>query len=158
MKTTHRFIAIMGLLGLTTSAAADPKESQNLRGLGGRSFAVEVTDLIEPPGPGNPFANCYTFNPDGSWDDPLFPVPGTWSQDSTGAATSYTATAILPVGGGVAVLLTQVGTVTPANGGGTLQLDAFNTVDLVLESDPEVVIQGITTLTSVGAQDDSCAP
>ena len=161
MKVTACFIATMVLLGLTSSAVADPEDSQRLRGLGGRSFAVEVTDLMIPLGPGNPFTNCYTFNPDGSWDDPLFlpgaPVPGTWNQDSTGAATSYTATAIAPIGGGLAVLLTQVGTVTPANGAGTLQLDAFNTVDIVLENDPEIVVFPLTTLTSVGAQDDTCA-
>ena len=161
MKRMACFIAIMGLLGLTPSAVADPEESQRLRGLGGRSFAVEVTALMLPPGPDNPFTNCYTFNADGSWDDPLFlpgaPVPGTWNQDSTGAATSYTATAIAPIGGGLAVLLTQVGTVTPANGRGTLQLDAFNTVDIVLADDPETVVVPVTTLTSVGAQDDTCA-
>ena len=157
MKVTHCIIATMGLFSFAASAVADPEDSQKLRGLGGRSFAVEVTDLMQIPGPNNPFQNCYTFNADGSWDDPLFPVPGVWNQDSTGAATSYTATAILPIGGGAAVLLTQVGTVTPANGRGTLQLDAFNTVDIVLESDPEAVLQAITTLISVGAQDDTCA-
>ncbi|MGB5470824.1 MAG: hypothetical protein WBM64_10455 [Woeseiaceae bacterium] len=145
-------------IGFIGSVWATPDESQRLRGLGGRTFAVMVTDLVSGEAP---FANCYTFNEDGSWDDPEFlpgnPVSGTWVQDSTGAKTGYTATAIAPIGGGLAVLLTQVGTVTPAKGGGTLQLDAHNTVDIVLVDDPSVVIFPLTVLTSVGHQDNECS-
>jgi hypothetical protein len=160
MKTKAILASIVSLvlgLGMFATAGADPDESQRLRGLGGRTFAVVVTDLwsADPP-----FENCYTFNEDGSWDDPLFlpgfPVPGTWVQDSTGAATTYTAVSIFPIGGGLAVQLTQVGTVTPAGGHGVLQLNAFNDVDIVLESDPSVVIVELTELTSVGHQDNEC--
>ena len=104
--------------------------------------------------------NCYTFNDDGTWDDPEFlpgtPVPGTWVQHSNGAKTSYTATAIFPIGGGMAVQLIQTGTVTPANGGGILQLEADNRVDIVLADDPAVVIFPLDVLTSVGYQDNEC--
>ena len=150
-------ISTFGVIGLVETVGATPEESQLLRGLGGRTFAVQATNLTGGGPPLGTFANCYIFNEDGSWIDPLFPVPGTWIQDSTGAKTSYTAKAIVPIGGGAAVLLTQVGTVTPAGGRGTLQLDAFNTVDVVLEADPEIMLAHITTLTSVGAQDDTCA-
>jgi hypothetical protein len=147
-----------GVIGLIETVGADPEGSQLLRGLGGRTFAVEVTNLTTGE---LPFENCYTFNEDGSWDDPEFPpgnpVPGTWVQDSTGAKTTYTATAIFPLGGPYAVLLTQIGTVTPANGSGTLQLDAHNTVDVVLVDDPSVVILPLFVLTSVGYQDNECS-
>lgn len=166
MKTRSHLTTITALfttfsvIGLVDTVAADPDGSQLLRGLGGRTFAVEVTNHTtgDPP-----FANCYTFNEDGSWDDPLFflpggpPVPGTWVQDSTGASTTYIATSSIPLPGGVAVLLTQIGTVTPARGGGILQLHAHNTVNLVLASDPSVVILPLQVLTSVGNQDNECS-
>lgn len=145
---------VLGIAGVTW---ADPDDSQLLRGLGGRTFSVVVTNLTTGE---EPFHNCYTFNEDGSWDDPLFlpdnPIPGTWVQDSTGASTSYTARAIAPLGGPFAALLTQVGTVTPAGGNGTLLLDAYNTVDLVLAADPSVVVLPLLALTSVGHQDNDC--
>jgi hypothetical protein len=144
---------------IASSLQAAPEESQRLRGLEGRTFAVEVTDLSgNPP----PFSNCYAFNEDGSFDDPLFlpppgpTIPGTWTQDSNGAKTGYTATAIVAVDEQFSVLLTQVGTVTPARGGGVLQLDAFNTVDLVLTDDPGIVIMALAQLRSVGHQDNQC--
>ena len=147
-------ITVFGITGNIGSVGANPEESQRLRGMEGRSFSVVVQDIWTG---GAPFENCYTFNADGVWDDPAFPVPGTWVQDSTGAKTTYTATGLLPVGGDLAVLLTQTGTVTPANGGGTLQLDAYNTVDLVLAADPSVIINSLTVLTSVGYEDSECS-
>ncbi len=151
-------ITAFSVIGLVETVGATPDGSQRLRGLAGRTFAVVVTNLTSGE---VPFLNCYTFNEDGSFDDSLFlpdfPVPGTWVQDSTGAKTSYTATAFADVGGGLAVLLTQVGTVTPANGGGTLQLEADNTVDLVLLADPSVVILPLAVLKSVGFQDNQCS-
>ena len=81
-------------IGASARAWGGPTESQRLRGLGGRVFAVHV-DELSPPGPG--FDNCYTFLADGTFVDPLFfgppGVPGTWTQHSVGAATTYTATA-----------------------------------------------------------------
>lgn len=119
-------------LGTAASAIADPDESQRLRGLGGRVFFVVVQDLFAEPGSeGEFFDNCYIFNEDGNWDDPLFPVPGTWDQGSVGAKTGYTASALvedLDLGDGliVDVLLEQTGKVTPARGKGNLQLTAFS--------------------------------
>lgn len=112
------------------SAGGGPTESQRLRGLGGRVFAVSVEE-VSPPGPG--FDNCYTFLANGTFVDPLFPappgVPGTWTQHSVGAATTYTATAEFQIpGGGPLVTLVQEGTVTPAPGRGILQLEANTTV------------------------------
>jgi hypothetical protein len=96
--------------------------------LGGRAFAVQVEEL-SPPGPG--FDNCYTFLADGTFVDPLFfgppGVPGSWTQHSVGAATTYTATAEFQIPGGPLVTLVQEGTVTPALGGGILQLEANTT-------------------------------
>ncbi len=108
---------------------AGPRESQRLRGLGGRVFAVHVEEL-SPPGPG--FDNCYTFLADGTFVDPLFfgppGVPGTWTQHSVGAATTYTATAEFEIPDGPTITLVQEGTVTPARGRGVLQLEANTTV------------------------------
>ncbi len=119
-------------LGFAASASADPEESQRLRGMGGRVFLVVVQDLFAQPGsPEEFFDNCYTFNEDGSWDDPLFPVLGTWEQASVGAKTSYFASALaeqLDIGIVVDLLIEQNGMVTPARGKGTLQLTAHSEV------------------------------
>ena len=151
-------IVTFGVVGLVKNVAATPDGSQRLRGLGERTFAVEVTDLTD----GRTFNNCYTFNEDGSWIDPMFLdpdfiLPGTWEQDSTGAKTSYTATAWAVLEDeGIGILLTQVGTVTPAKGGGILQLDADNTVDITDPDDPTVIFVTFY-LKSVGYQDDECS-
>lgn len=106
---------------------AGPEESQRLRGLGGRVFAVHVEQLSPP---GDDFDNCYFFLADGSWDDPGFPVLGSWTQHSVGAATTYTANAEFEVPNNIALTLVQEGTVTPALGGGILQLEAYTTVEV----------------------------
>lgn len=116
---------ITGVLGTFETAQAAPDGSQRLRGLGDRVFFVSVEVLADPGGifpPGFVFPNCYFFNADGSWVDPGFPVPGTWSQDSVGAKTGYSATA--DAGGGI--VLVQEGLVTPAEGGGVLQITAYS--------------------------------
>lgn len=91
-----------------------------------------VQDLFADPGsPEEFFENCYIFNADGSWEEPLFPVPGTWEQGSLGAKTSYAVSALaedFDVGIIVDVLLEQTGKVTPAGGKGNLQLTAFSQV------------------------------
>lgn len=109
-------------LGISARAGigSGPSESQRLRGLGGRTFAVHVQQL-SPPSPD--FDNCYSFLADGTFDDPLFPALGTWTQHSIGAATTYTANAQIP-----GVTLVQDGEVTPAQGRGILQLEAYTTV------------------------------
>ena len=119
------FILIIGIVG---SVMAVPKESQNLRGLGGRVFLVdvEVISTLIPglTGPvGFVFQNCYFFANGGVWTDPGFPVDGTWMQHSTGANTTYTAVA---QAGDLALI--QEGAVTPAHGAGILQLEAFSTL------------------------------
>jgi hypothetical protein len=133
------FTAVTGMIisfGIAGSASADPDGSQRNRGLGGRVFLVEVHDLFEDEF----FDNCYFFNADGTWNDPLFPVMGGWSQDSVGAKTSYTAEALAedinlapPTAEPfiVDLLIEQVGKVTPAEGKGTLQLTAFSQVFFV---------------------------
>lgn len=89
---------------------------------------MEVVEsvLVELP-VGTVFPNCYFFEADGTWRDPAFPrpespVPGTWMQDSVGAKTTYTAS--IEVG----IELWQDGTVTPAQGKGVLQPEAFSTL------------------------------
>ena len=150
-------IATLGAIGMVKNVAAAPDDSQRLRGLGGRTFAVEVENLTD----GGIFNNCYTFNKDQSWIDPMFLdpefiIPGTWEQDSTGAKTSYTASAWAVLEDeGIGILLTQVGTVTPAKGGGILQLDADNTVDITDPNDPTIIFVTFY-LKSVGYQDDEC--
>jgi hypothetical protein len=124
--------ALITVIGLVETVGAAPDGSQRLRGLGGRVFLVEVEvafaeDCCGLPPVGFVFANCYFFEPDGTWIDPAFPSPGAhvsgnWMQHSTGAKTSYTASV------DAGVVLIQEGTVTPANGGGVLQLEAFTTV------------------------------
>ncbi len=127
------FTAITGMIisfGIAGSASADPDGSQRNRGLGGRVFLVEVHNLFEDVF----FDNCYYFNADGTWNDPLFPVMGGWGQGSVGAKTSYIAEALAedinlaspdePFI--VDLLIEQVGKVTPAKGKGTLQLTAFS--------------------------------
>ena len=135
MKKTTFFAAALGVvvsLGVVGLAAADPDVSQRLRGLGGRVFLVEVEvvsalDCCGLPPVGFVFSNCYFFEPSGTWVDPAFPRPGAavdgnWLQYSNGAKTTYTATV------DAGVVLIQDGTVTPANGNGVLQLEAFTTV------------------------------
>jgi len=134
----------IGVFGIVGSVAAAPDGSQRLRGLGDRVFFVNVEVVADPNGffpPGYVFPNCYFFNADGSWVDPGFPVPGTWEQDSVGTATGYSATA--DAGGGLVLL--QNGVVTPANGGGVLQITAHS----------EAAIFGLEFL-SVGVEVEEC--
>ena len=151
MRTKAFLTALISLilsLGLYATAGATPKDSQRLRGMAGQIFyvQVEVTSTLIPDvtGPeGTLFENCYFFNNGGVWIDPPFGVPGTWVQNSNGAATTYTAFAI---DGGVALL--QEGSVTPAKGRGVLQLEAFSTVAL-----GELVL---AEFFSVGYEVDGC--
>ncbi len=159
MRKKAFLTALIGLIvsvGIVASAVAKPDGSQRLRGLGGRTFDVQVTNLTGMGEPLGTFANCYTFNEDGSWIDPLFPVPGTWIQDSTGAKTSYSASALFDIGGGLAVLIEQQGTVTPAQGKGTLQLEAFSHVSIILIADGSLLMQ-LDSFFSVGHQDNECS-
>ncbi len=143
MQRTRSTIPVVtaALLAATAlPAAAAPDESQRLRGMGDRSFAV---DVMLPDG--TSFPNCYTFEADGTWLDGGVPVPGTWSQDGVGARTTYSAAIQTPFGP-----IEQRGEVTPA-GGGTLQLEARTTVPGALLGAPTDV-----TLVSTGAEVASC--
>ena len=121
---------LIAAIGIVETVGATPDGSQRLRGLGDRVFFVEVevvASVLDDLPVGMVFPNCYFFEADGTWVDPAFPnpetpVPGTWMQHSKGAATTYTASA------DVGILLWQEGTITPAHGGGVLQLEAFSTV------------------------------
>ena len=154
------FTAVTGMIisfGIAGSAWSEPDGSQLLRGLGGRTFAVQVTNLTGGGPPLGTFSNCYIFNEDGSWIDPQFPPsPGTWIQDSTGAKTSYSASALFDLGGDVGVLIEQNGTVTPAKGKGTLQLEAFSYVSIVMISDGSLLLK-LDDFYSVGYQDNDCS-
>jgi hypothetical protein len=123
-------IALVAALGISQTVVAAPDGSQRLRGLGDRVFLVEVEVVESVLGDlpvGTVFPNCYFFEADGTWIDPAFPrpespVPGTWMQHSVGAKTTYSAS--IDVG----IILSQDGTVTPAQGKGVLQLEAFSTL------------------------------
>lgn len=129
MKSRMMFAAVcgfvVGLVGIVETVAAAPEGSQRLRGLGDRVFLVNVEVVADPLGifpPGFIFPNCYFFVADGTWIDPGFPVPGTWTQDSVGANTGYSASA----DAGDGAVLLQEGLVTPAQGGGVLQITAYS--------------------------------
>ncbi len=97
-------------------------------------FAVHVEQVGGPPVGPPEFDNCYFFLADGTWIDPAFP-PGTWTQHSLGAATTYTGEAEFVIPGVISATLVQEGTVTPANGGGVLQLEAYSTANLQFGSE-----------------------
>lgn len=120
--------AVTCILGMMGTLNAAPEGSQRLRGLGDRVFAVHVVELTGNIGPLE-FDNCYFFLANGTWIDPGFLapdfiVPGTWGQYSTGAKTSYGASAEFA---DLGYRLEQEGNVTPARGKGTLQLEAVST-------------------------------
>lgn len=107
---------ILGTLvcvGIAVSAWAGSHNS-----LAGKVFAVraEVIFSLDPTFPaGTTFNNCYTFNEDGSWEDPLFPdisapIPGVWVQYTERRKIRYTATVSALAPG---LLLIQNGTVRP---------------------------------------------
>jgi hypothetical protein len=141
-------VLVATLVVFASPAGAGPKESQNLRGMAGRSFVVSVTDV----GGNIPvFTNCYRFNADGSWYDQVlvqvFHGPlGMWEQHRNGANTPYTAE--VDFGGGV--VMVQTGMVTPRGGTGVLQLTATTVVP------PGLLGSGEVTLYAVGSEAESC--
>ena len=133
-------------------ASAEPDQSQRLRGLGGRDFAVHVTGTLE--GAPAAFGNCYTFAAGGTWIDPLFPAPGSWGQHSVGVATAYTGTASASLAPGITLYIVQEGEITPAGGSGVLQLVAHNVVFVTVAGMGDIPIG---ELTSVGYETGSCS-
>jgi len=143
-KLATGLIAAMCVVGFVGTLDAAPEGSQRLRGLGDRVFAVHVVELTGNLGPWE-FDNCYFFEGDGTWIDPGFPAPGSWGQHSTGARTSYSASAEVPELG---YRLDQQGDVTPAHGKGTLQIEAISTFFVEGEKFLEFL--------SVGEEVDTC--
>lgn len=152
MKSKANVVAVLvlvvGVLGSAGPLMATPDESQRLRGLEGRVFEVWVHNLTT----GDEFQNCYLFLEDGVWVDPGFPVPGTWVQHTNGASTTYTAEAFFEIPGVLSVLLVQEGAVTPAQGSGVLQLEAFSRATGFLPGPVEIDWEFV----SVGFQNDDC--
>lgn len=138
MRLRESCTALIGLivcLGIADSAIATPDNSGPLNGLNGRVFAVEA-EVLYTLGPdetgevGSTFENCYYFNDDGSWEDPLFPapgyvVPGVWVQHTELPKIIYTATVPIAAEG---LLLIQNGTVNPSRGTAEQRLTAYTAV------------------------------
>lgn len=131
MSTRRLVIAItIAALGFAAAQAA-----QASGGLAGRIFAVdaEVTLSLDPAFPaGTTFQNCYYFNEDGSWFDPLFPdfgiaVPGGWTQHTELPKISYTAT-VAASDDTFGLTLIQNGIVHPASGASMQKIRAYTTV------------------------------
>ena len=146
-------LLILATLAMSDRGMADPGAGGEFKGLAGRIFAVEAKvvysdDPLLPTG--TVFNNCYYFNADGSWFDPLYPdigmaVPGYWVQHADLPKIMYTATVSeSAVGDGVfaGLLLTQTGVVTQSQGEGRQKLLAYTNV--YFEGWPfiEVVSQG----------------
>lgn len=151
--TVTALIAAIGAFGIFETLQAAPKESQRLRGMEGRVFFVDSW-IVDPDGnilAPNAEDYCYFFNSNAEWIDQQFPgqgeppVPGTWEQDSVGAATSYTATASAFEG---ILEIFQEGHVTPARGRGVLQLESLTDVFLFGNF--------LLTVLTVGSEVDEC--
>ena len=120
---------------LTAVHAAHAALDKTSGGLAGRIFAVdaEVTMSLDPAFPaGTTFQNCYFFNEDGSWFDPLFPdfgiaVPGGWIQHTELPRISYTAT-VAASDDTFGLTLIQNGTVGPPRGTAMQKIRAYTTV------------------------------
>jgi len=150
-----------GSIGIVDTAEASPNGHKSRDSLSGRSFQVNVKDLDL----GTSNSNCYTFEEDGTWIDPLFledfVFPGTWIQHTGWFVTRYTAFARVPASvdlfvddGTSALLLIQNGTVTPTWRKGKLRLRAYSTVIIeTTDGDGEIVIGNFL---STGHSVDSC--
>ena len=147
--------SVLSPMGLIATVKADPGNSDQLN-LGGRTFAIQGEYLAALPGlpfeAGDTFVNCYTFEEDGVWIDPLFlegfVIPGTWEQYSAPKArTDYRA--IADGTGTVGLLLIQHGTVAP--GRGSKQLEALTTILI-----PGAGNLVLATVRSIGTEVDVC--
>jgi hypothetical protein len=126
------------VLTVAGPAAAD-LGAGDFEGLANRVFAVEawVVYSVDPTLPeGTVFENCYSFNADGTWFDPLYPdlgsaVPGVWVQYAESPKILYSATVSeSAVSGGpyAGLLLTQNGIVNTTEDNGRQKLLAYTTV------------------------------
>ncbi len=128
------------LIACQVDAMANPIMDRNglLDSLSGRAFAVEA-EIVYTADPvasgfevGDTFDNCYIFEDDNVWIDPLFPGPGAavlggWVQHTEGPSLRYTATIVDTVLSGLP-LLTQTGIVSPSRGQSRNRLIAYTTV------------------------------
>ena len=145
MKRTSCLIAVIGILlafglmggsiGIVDSAEASSYGHKSPMSLAGRSFQIHGTYVSWDDslgfGPKPPdFENCYSFEEDGTWIDPLFPALGTWIQHTGGYLTRYTAfaNALDLLGPGVDLGLIQNGVVKRSGHRGKLKLNAYSTV------------------------------
>ena len=129
----------------------------------GRVFFVQVELLENIIGLPDDlaFPNCYFFNAGGEWLDPGFLdldsniIPGDWSQHTPGAATTYMADVFNAENG---LALRQEGSVTPARGGGVLQLEATSTLFVMvdLDGDGQDDQLDLAVFKSVGSEVESC--
>ena len=141
MKTITNYlgrIAAVASLFVAAPGLTEPGAG-GMEGLEGRIFAVEAR-VVRSEDPGLPagtvFNNCYYFNADGTWFDPLYPdrgsaVPGFWVQHVQSPKIRYTATVSeSAVTGGPyeGLSLTQNGTVNSAEDNGRQKLLAYTTV------------------------------
>lgn len=136
------------------AAMADPIAERDglLQSLSARAFAV-VAEIVYTADPaasgfevGDTFDNCYIFEQDNVWIDPLFPgpgaaVPGGWVQHTEGPSLRYTATIVDTVLSGLP-LLTQTGIVSPSRGESPNRLIAYTTVWAGDQPFVEVVSRG----------------
>ena len=78
---------VASMLVGASAASAGPPGGPDLDGL---SFAVTVENVDGFPGAPETFVNCYSF--DGKeWNDPGFPLPGTFTATTAGPLTHYNA-------------------------------------------------------------------
>lgn len=155
MNTKANSIVIGTLLiACQASAMANPNEERGglLDSLAGRAFAVEaeIAYTADPAASGfevgDTFDNCYIFENDNVWIDPLFPAPGAavlggWVQHTEGPNLRYTATIVDTVLSGMP-LLTQTGIVTPSRGSSRNRFVAYTTVWAGDQPFVEVVSRG----------------
>jgi hypothetical protein len=142
------------IMACQADAMADSPLDRNglLDSLGGRAFKV-VAEIVYTADPvasgfevGDTFDNCYIFEDDNVWIDPLFPgpgaaVPGGWVQHTEGPSLRYTATIVDTVLMGMP-LLTQTGIVSPSRGESRNRFIAYTTVWTGAQPFVEVVSRG----------------
>lgn len=139
MKTHNVRITVIGIFGLILNlnlvgpAWAGSEKDGPFGGLSGAIFAVEA-EVVASLDPGIPegliFDNCYFFNEDGSWYDPLFPYPnsgifGVWVQHADLPRIEYTAT--VADASHAPVILIQSGTVIAGPAVGKQKILAYTT-------------------------------
>lgn len=139
MKTHTARVSVLGLCGfilnllVVSPAWADAESNRPFDGLSGAIFAVEA-EVVASLDPGLPagtiFDNCYFFNADGSWYDPLFPAPkseilGLWVQHADLPRIEYTAT--VADASHAPVILIQNGTVIAGPAVGKQKILAYTT-------------------------------